>query len=42
MNDWPCITEWLNKDRTEPDFDRLINLYGHMTVPITKCSSTIT
>ncbi|CAF2104237.1 unnamed protein product [Rotaria magnacalcarata] len=42
MDDWPCITEWLNKDRTEPDFDRLINLYGHMTVPITKCSSTIT
>ncbi|CAF2890808.1 unnamed protein product [Rotaria sp. Silwood2] len=42
ISQWSCITEWLNKDQTEPDFDRLINLYGHMTVPVTKCSSNIT
>ncbi|CAF1053116.1 unnamed protein product [Rotaria sp. Silwood1] len=42
IKQWACITEWLNKDQTEPDFDRLINLYGHMTVPVTKCSSNIT
>lgn len=39
---WSCITDWLDKDGITPDFDRLISLYGHMTVPVTKCSPTIT
>lgn len=39
MNQWSCLTEWLNEDQTKPDFDRLIQLYGSMIVPVTKCSS---
>jgi hypothetical protein len=42
MNQWSCITEWLNEDRTKPDFDRLINLYSSMTVPVTKCTLNTT
>lgn len=37
--DWPCQNEWLNDDRTKPNFERLIQRFGHMTVPVTKCSS---
>ena len=39
---WSCVTDWLNGDRTAPDFDRLTALYGHMTVPVTKSSPTTT
>lgn len=42
MNQWSCLTDWLNEDRTKPDFDRLISLYGTMIVPVTKCSSNNT
>ena len=38
MNQWSCLTEWLTEDRTQPDFDRLISLYGSMNVPVTKSS----
>ncbi|CAF1685765.1 unnamed protein product, partial [Adineta ricciae] len=42
MNDWPCLTEWLTEDRTRPNFDRLVQLYGSMIVPVTKCASNLT
>ena len=37
---WPCRNQWLTDDQTQPDFDRLIGLYGCWTVPVTKCSTT--
>ena len=39
INQWPCFTEWLDKDLKQPDFDRLIELFGSMTVPVIRCSS---
>ena len=42
MNQWSCLTDWLNEDRSEPNFDRLSELYGSMTVPVTKSSSETT
>lgn len=40
MKQWSCLTDWLTEDGTKPDFDRLISHFGHLNVPVTKCSLT--
>ncbi|CAF0763992.1 unnamed protein product [Didymodactylos carnosus] len=39
MDKWSCMTEWLNESKTEPNFDKLVENYGQLDVPVTHCSS---